>query len=177
MEPRLRAANRNNQALVILIDGVRRKVFPQLIREHEAVVLPGRARPETPLRLAAPLTVKQPHYEVGGRDPAPPIIFQGDQPILALPSFILGLLELLINQKRALVEVHPVPDEAQHLPFPQAGEQGDKIQQLKAVAVDLLQELPDGVIVQRLYLLLHNPGQCAGVRRSHTQVPNSNGLA
>lgn len=100
-----------------------------------------------------------------------------NQAVSALSSFVLGLLKLLINQKRALIEVHTVSGEAQHLPLPHTGEQRDKIQQLKSVAVDRLQELPDCVIVQRLHLLPHNPGQCAGVRRVYTKIPNSNGLA
>lgn len=176
MKPCLRAANRSNQALVILIDGVRRKVFPQFIGEHKAVVLPGRIRPEPPLHLTALLTVKQLHHEVGGRDPTPFIVFQGNQAIPPLSSPVLGLLELLVHQKRALVEVYPVPGEAQHLSLSHAGEQRDKIQQLEAVSPNLFQEHLNSIVIQRFHLLPHNPRQCTGVRRVYAKIPKQQRL-
>lgn len=151
-------------------------MLPQFIGKHKAAVLPGRAGPQAPLCLSAPLTAQQIHHEVGGRDSSPPVIFKWGQAVPPFAAAVPRPLELLVDQQCALVEVHTSPAKAQDLSLSQPREQRNKVHKFKTVTLDRLHEPADGFIVQRFYLLPYDPGKRAGIRRIGSQVSDPNGL-
>lgn len=98
MHPGIRPANQSHQPLIVVIDGIRREMFSQLIGKHKAAVLPGRACPKTPLRLLAPLAPQQVHHKISGRDASPSIILERHKTVSSLSGFIFGPLELSVDQ-------------------------------------------------------------------------------
>ena len=116
---------------------------------------------QPPLSLPAPLPFEPVHHNRGRGDFPPPAVLHGEEltAVLFAPVLIpvLGLdfdlLELPADQHGPLFKIHIVPFEAQYLPLAHTRKQGNQKKELEGAPLDCLDELVNGIIIQRVQLL------------------------
>lgn len=174
MKPRVRPADFRRQLFEVEINSLCGQVVAQVIGEHQPRPLPQGPSPELLPDLRGPVPPKEIHHGAGRSDRAALAVLWRNQ--VVLPGAAAFLLELPADSDGPPVEVHTVPAQAQGLPLPHTGEQGDGIQGLEPVPPDGLEESGDLCIIQRLQLWPLHPGQLAGIGGIEAEIAHLDGL-
>lgn len=140
----------------------------QLIGEYKTGVLPRLPGAEFAFQLGRAMLSQHLHNECRRNDYAAFAVLGWLELVLAVA--IVLILQLLIDCDRPSEEVNAFPTEAKDLALPQSGEKGKSQKSLVFVAVDLLQESGDLLIIQRPQLLSLDAGQDTGGRRVKPQI-------
>ena len=83
----------------------------------------------------------------------------------------LGAVVLLVDQKRAALEVHAVPRQTEHLALPHTGEDRHEEDALVGVSLDGVKERDHVAVLHRVYLCFLHAREDDGVQRVCSEIP------
>lgn len=163
VDPGLRRADLRRQPLEAVEDGPVGQIPAEGACEDQAGFGPLVPQEAPQLVLPRPLLSEELGNAGSHRNNAAFVVLRRDD----LRDAALGVLlvELLLDQDRAVCVVHTIPRQPQKLPFPHPGEQGNLIQVFVGVSGQQLQQVCDLLRGQWVDLFLDDPGQDAAVRR------------
>lgn len=151
-----------DQPLKAVVHGPVGQIPAEGTGKHQACLLPLVAQQIPVVVLSLPLELEELCHRRGHGD-YPLLVVLGGNELVRAAAPVLPL-KLLLHQNGVVLEVHAVPGQAQQLALPHPREHGDLVQILVGMAGQQLQKGLDLLLSQRLDLLLHDPGQHAGLR-------------
>ena len=155
--------------LVVTVHRLIRHETPELVGEHQIVrVLESRTQRSRLLFLPCFLFPEHVHDVLRHRQHPHALVFQGAEMVFLLA---LGTVVLLVDQKRAALEVHAVPCQPEHLALPHPGEDRHEEDSLVGMSLDGVEERNHIAVLHRMNLCFLHAREDDGVERVCFEIP------
>lgn len=170
MKASIRTVDFCDQLFEVEVHGLSREISTELIRKYKSArIAPCLACSLLPLILPLLLALEDFH-NIRSRSQIPRLPAFGGKKVIFTAALAFPL-ELLIDCKYSAPEVHTIPSQAQHLPFPESGKESDDVDALKLMALANANKVLDCLIVKGLDFFPDCIRQLAGVIRVYPNIP------